>query len=145
MRPMYETPEDLNQEMDVARALELAWKCTLTKLPVKYQLDYAVVRSGEVTAFLEIKTRNYTWQQIDAFGGYLLSLGKWECAERFARVTSRPFILIVRAKDGLYYSIFNQFNPDGVLMRGREDRNDWQDIEPCVLLHTSRFTKLVES
>jgi len=27
-------------------------------------------------------------------------------------------------------------------VRGRTDRGDWQDIEPCVLLNTNRFKQL---
>jgi len=29
-----------------------------------------------------------------------------------------------------------------VLVRGRKDRDDWQDIEPCVLLDVNKFKKI---
>jgi len=28
------------------------------------------------------------------------------------------------------------------VIKGRKDRNDWQDIEPCVLLNTNGFKRL---
>lgn len=144
MRQMYETSEDLERESQTARALEIAWKCKLLKLPIKYHIDYVATRGDAAVAFCELKTRNYTWQAIGDMGGYLISIGKWSSAECLHRISNLPFLLVVKASDGLYHATIKDFKPDNVLVRGRTDRNDWQDIEPCVLLNTDRFTKLVE-
>jgi hypothetical protein len=145
MRQMYESDEDLERESVVVRALEMAWKCKMIKLPIKYHLDFVVTRADKAVAFCEIKTRNYTWAEIDAFGGYLISIDKWMSAENLNRISGLPFLLIVKAKDDLYYATFTEFKPDDVVVRGRTDRKDWQDIEPCVLLDTKRFNRLVQS
>ena len=92
-------------------------------------------------AFCEIKTRNYTMADITKMGGYLLSLGKWTAAKQLSDSTTLPFMLVVQALDGVYHSK-NPFTPKGVLFRGRTDRNDWQDVEPCVLLDTKNFVRL---
>lgn len=144
MRPMYETGADLDRETSVVNIIEKAWNCTMTKLPIRYHLDYVARRGDKAVAFCEIKTRTYTMAQIDSFGGYLMSIGKWSSAESLYRASGLPFSLVVHATDGIYYSTFKEFIPDDVLVRGRTDRNDWQDIEPCVLLNTKRFTKLQE-
>jgi hypothetical protein len=144
MRPLYETKDDLNRETSVVNIIEKAWNCTMTKLPIRYHLDYVARRGDKAVAFCEIKTRNYTMAQIDSFGGYLMSIGKWSSAESLHKASGLPFSLVVHATDGIYYSTFKEFIPDDVLVRGRTDRNDWQDIEPCVLLNTNRFTKLEE-
>lgn len=142
MRPLYETQEDLNREDRFARVLENLWKCKFVKLPIKYHIDYVLTRNDLAVAFCEIKTRNYTWDEIDKMGGYLISIDKWSSAECLHRISRLPFLLVVKASDGLYYSSVIDFKPDSVLVRGRTDRNDWQDIEPCVLLKTNRFTRL---
>jgi len=144
MRPLYETKADLTLEGTVKGLLERAWGCELAKLPIRYHLDFVCSKDGKVVAFCEVKTRNYTMAAIDQMGGYLLSIGKWEAAKSLCDASNLAFLLVVRALDGLYYARFKEdFKPDDVLLRGRTDRNDWQDVEPCVLLKTSRF-KLVK-
>jgi hypothetical protein len=144
MRGLYETQDDLDRENSVVKTLEKAWNCTMTKLPIRYHLDFVIKRGDKAVAFCEVKTRNYTMAQIDSFGGYLMSIGKWASAEGLTRASGLPFVLVVKTSDGLYHAIFKDFKPDDVLVRGRTDRNDWQDIEPCVLLNTQRF-KLLET
>ena len=142
MRPLYETDADLEREGSVVGALEKLWDCEMVKLPIRYHLDYVAKRGDKAVAFCEIKSRNYTMQKIDQLGGYLMSIGKWSSAECLHRASGLPFILVVQALDGIYYASFTEFTPDDVLVRGRTDRNDWQDIEPCVVLNTNKFRKL---
>lgn len=142
MRPLYETVEDLDNEVSAASVFERRWNCSMHKLSIKYQLDFVAKRGQKAVAFCEIKTRNYTMQRIKELGGYLMSLGKWNAAKQLYDCTGLPFILIVRTTDGLWYSVYKDFKPDDVLVRGRTDRNDWQDIEPCVLLDVNKFIKM---
>ena len=145
MRPTYETEADLAREDAVASIIEDQWKCKLVKLPNSYHLDFAATRGGKCVAFCEVKTRNYTMENIGHMGGYLLSLQKWIAARDMSMSSGVPFILVVRTLDGVYYSVFeSDFLPDNLLVRGRKDRGDWQDIEPCVLLKTSRFIKIAD-
>ena len=44
MRPLYETPESLENEQRVADLLEMYWSRKLVKLPIAYQVDFAVVK-----------------------------------------------------------------------------------------------------
>jgi hypothetical protein len=108
-------------------------------------LDYAFTRKNRVVAFCEIKVRNYSMQQIQQFGGYLLSVDKWLAAKSLSQVTKTPFVLVVQTNGGLYYSSFkDEFLHDGVTLGGRTDRSDWQDVEPCVLLNIKRFQQIPE-
>lgn len=142
MRPMYETKVDLDNEQTAIKVAEKKWQCEMAKLPIRYHLDFVAKRGDKAVAFCEVKTRNYTMEKIGQMGGYLMSIGKWSAAKQLHDATGLPFILIVRTIDGIWYSSFKEFTPDDVLVRGRTDRNDWQDIEPCVLLDVSKFTKL---
>jgi hypothetical protein len=144
MRELYESGDDLAREAKVMSLIEAAWKCRAVKLSIKYSLDYVLTRGDKAVAFCEVKTRNYSMAEIGQFGGYLLSLGKWMAAKQIAEASGLPFFLIVKTTDAVYYEEFRagSFQPDGVHVRGRKDRDDWQDIEPCVLLDVNKFKKI---
>ncbi len=142
MRPMYESGDNLKSEFSVIQSVCDRWKCEYSKLPIRYHLDYVMRRGDKAVAFCEVKTRNYKMSEIDSMGGYLMSVGKWMAGKSMSKSTGLPFVLVVKTTDGIWYAKFTEFKPDDVLVRGRTDRNDWQDIEPCVLLNCNRFTKL---
>jgi hypothetical protein len=146
MRPIYETDADLERESTVAEAFEKAWKAKAVKLPIRYSLDFAFTRQDKVFAFAEIKTRKLPMAEMDRRGGYDLGFSKWIAAKQFNDASGLPFVLIVKLPDGLYYSMFgeghNSFKPDDIVMGGRVDRNDSQDIEPMVIIRAERFKKL---
>ena len=141
MRPLYESEQDLSNENEVAQKFERAWDCKFNKMPIRYHLDFVLTKGDKVVAYCEVKTRNYEMSKIDEMGGYLMSIGKWSAAKNLSEASNVPFILIARTLDGLWYMKTKEFTPDDVLLRGRTDRQDWQDIEPCVLIKCSRFKK----
>lgn len=141
-RPLYESQKDLDSESMVVETLGKEWNCSFSKMPIRYHLDYVAKRGDKAIAFCEVKTRNYTMQKIDEMGGYLMSIGKWSSAKNLYDCSGLPFILAVKTLDGIWWSSFKEFKPDDILVRGRKDRNDWQDIEPCVLLDVKKFKKI---
>ena len=146
MRPIYETDADLKRELTVSQEFEKAWNVTMTKLPIKYFLDFAITREYKVQGFAEIKTRQQPMEDMDRKGGYDLGLAKWMAAKEAHESTGLPFVLIVKLPDGLYYSTFgegrNPFKASDVVMGGRVDRGSTQDIEPMVIIRAERFKKL---
>lgn len=142
MRPLYETWQNLISEQDVATRLESEWTCKMDKLPIRYHLDFVARRGKNVVAFCEIKVRNYSMDKIESMGGYMLSLGKWSAAKKLCEASCLPFILVVKTTDGIWFSSTEEFKPDCVIVGGRQDRGDWQDIEPCVLIRKSKFKKI---
>ena len=145
-RPIYETSADLEREAEVAAKCEAAWGGKMIKLPKKYHLDYAFTRSDKTAGFCEMKTSKYPYENMDKNGGYCLGLHKWMSAKHTHEATGLPFVLIVKLPDGLYYAQFgtghNPFVPDDMVISGRIDRNDEQDIEPCVMIRAKRFKQL---
>ena len=142
-RPTYETSADLERESAVIDRFKSKWNVEVQKLPVRYYLDYVMHRGDKTLAFCEIKTRNVSIKKIEEWGGFILSLSKWISAKNIVDSTALPFILIYRTEDGDYYNKITDFTShDGVYYRGRTDRNDWQDMEPCVMLDVNRFKKL---
>lgn len=142
MRPLYETQDNLSSEIDVAAHLAKIWKCEMFKLPIRYHLDFVAQRGKNAVAFCEVKVRNYSMDQINQMGGYMLSLGKWSSAKQMCEASGLPFILIIKTTDGIWYALIESFKPDSVIVNGRQDRGDWQDMEPCVLIKQSRFKRI---
>jgi len=143
MRPIYETQADLRNEAAVIEILSQKWRVNFHKLPIKYHLDYAATRKGKVTAYVEVKVRKYRMDQIGKWGGYMLSVGKLQTAKQLCEISSATFCLAVQCADGLYWIAIKDFSEFPVVITGRTDRGDSQDIEPCVLIPAERFTSLV--
>lgn len=144
MRPLYETQSDLRNEAQVVSILSKSWNTTFHKLPIRYHLDYAATKNGKVIGYVEIKVRKYTMAQIDKWGGYMLSIAKLQTAQELCRISKATFCLVVQCTDGLYWMTIKDFSEFPVVITGRTDRGDSQDVEPCVLIPGGRFTLMVD-
>ena len=142
-RPQYETDADLERESAVIEKFKNRWNVEVEKLPVRYHLDYMMKRADKAIAFCEIKTRNKPIKMLREWGGFIIALNKWVAAKALFDATAVPFVLIYRTLDGDYYYKVEDFTQsEGIYYRGRTDRNDWQDMEPCVMLSVDRFKEL---
>lgn len=134
-RPIYETTINITKEAAIAGELSAAWNCDVIKLPRLYSCDYAAMRDGSVSAWIEIKCRNRSYPT------YLLSLHKWLKGVELSNVTGKPFILVVSWDDKIIYkNVTNE--PVKIVIGGRKDRGDPADIEPMVEIEISGFKKL---
>ena len=103
--PIYETQDDLKVEAQIAEDVAAYWHGAMRKLPEKYALDFAFMRVGVVRAFVEIKSRpDYSMEQFNSMGGYMLSLLKWERGQALCREAGVRFFLIVRCSDATWYA-----------------------------------------
>ena len=142
MRPLYETESNLEKERQAALFFEQTYQCTLRKLPIRYHLDFAIERDGNIVGFIEVKVRNHTFEQIKKMGGYKLSFAKWCAAEQISRVSGLSFILLVGFLDQVRYARIDDFRHDGLVWWGRQDRGDSQDMEPAVVISSERFVMM---
>jgi hypothetical protein len=145
-RPLYESELDRGNESQVAKVIEAKWKCLAKKLKPACEVDYALERSGRIIAMMEVKCRAYTYGRLDELGGLMLSAHKWQAARRWWENHGIGFVLAVGLTDGVYAL---SVHPDGgwpqklpLVMGGRLDRGDAQDIEPCVLIPMNLFKLL---
>ena len=142
-RPMYETPESLAHEIVTANKVASNWGCDAFKLPIKYGLDYAFVKANNIVAFVEFKSRKYTMDDFKHFGGYGLSMHKWNAAKSICESSGKPFCLIVETSDNkIWYAEYSKFEIMPTVIGGTSQRNDWQDIEPWVLINTYNFNEI---
>ena len=137
-RPLYENDETLWREYEAAQEVEKWSGATLKKIPIRYGLDYGIVREGEIVAFAELKCRT---NRKDDFDSYMISLGKIQSARSLAETTGLDTFLFVFWKDASGWLDFKTV-PFWLQFGGRVDRNDPQDIEPMCHIPMSSFKEL---
>ena len=139
VRPVYETDENLAQEKQVLALLCRHWECVSEKMPLRYELDYLLIRRRKAVAWLEIKVRtnNYGY-----YPSYMISLGKIMAARRLTEATSLPSFLVVQWRDWKGYIRLDNLEKFEISMGGRTDRGDPQDMEPVVLFPIGNFTEI---
>lgn len=143
-RPLYEKQADLDKERSLADKLSEKWNCQLVKMPIKYHLDYAMLRDEKIVGFCEMKSPNYSLSDFKRFGGFFISLDKFMSANKLNSSTMLPCFIVLNASDGIWYASFHDAKLTAIKMKGRKDRKDWQDMEPCVVLDTDQFKLLEE-
>lgn len=138
-RPLYESPADLKNEESVLSVICEKWKSEAAKLPIKYGVDYMLLRSGDAVASCEIKCRTNPMEQ---YPDYMISLGKLIDAKAIRDLTGIPFLLIIRWTDKIGYWRLPDDPKVITRMGGRTDRNDSQDVEPCAFIPIQDFAVL---
>ena len=139
MRLIYEKPEDIAAERTALdKACEI-WKCTAEKLPIKYELDYLLLREGKGVAWLEIKSRTNTRL---AYPTYMISLGKIMAARRLSEASQLPSFLLIQWSDACGYIRIDSLLDFRTAVGGRTDRGDEQDIEPVAMIPVGEFALL---
>ena len=95
MAPRNETPEDLQNEREVAAVLADAWNCDLKKLTEDrlYLADYAVVEDGDIKAFVEIRCRSCS---STTYPTLYIPLHKVLWAQSVFASTKTPYLYVVR-------------------------------------------------
>lgn len=139
MRPIYESPADLQNEKDVVEKLTQSWGIIFHKLPMSYHIDWLMVKDGNPRGFAELKCRRNDRQKYPTF---MISLAKWMRGKELAHELSIPFIIIVRWNDGIFFHKAGT-SPVTFGFGGRSDRGDSQDVEPVVYIGTEHFQKIV--
>ena len=133
-RPKYETSEDLNNEGSIINHVSNLWNVNFSKLPLSYKLDYAMYRNNSLMGFCEIKRRKYRRSDFET---YIISLDKVIKANQLSNITNTKSILLVSWIDGMGWINLNE---DFSCKRGgRNDRTDWQAVEPVCHFKISKF------
>lgn len=142
-RPQYETQRDLLNEREAISAIEAKFNCVAEKIPKRMKLDYALSREEAIAAFSEVKTVKYNIEDYVRFGGYFISLEKWQSARHLYETTGKPFVLCLNTPKGIYYAVFKDFTQSNFKMGGRKDRNDPDDWEPLVIIDPLLFNPVI--
>ena len=133
MRRRYQTDEDLQNERDVADALERHYSLTAIKLPDNSRADFLMHRDGTATSVVEVKCRNVSSAKYETL---MLSKGKYygllDWVDRGFKAA-----LAVRWTDGIGICPIPVEHTLGT--GGRRDRGDALDIESVVHIPIDQF------
>lgn len=142
-RPTYVTEQDKRNEIAVAQKLTNLWSCEAHRTPEKYAVDFALSRGGSVQAMAEVKFRYRSYPTL------LLSLHKYTAMCLSSEVTGLPHLLVVSWPESkgrvIRYTRVNRSLHTRVVMGGRKDRGDPDDIEPMVEIPIEKFSLLREA
>jgi hypothetical protein len=132
----HESAKDLTNEQAVLNKLCKRWKCEAFKLPVRYELDFALIRDGKLKCFVEVKCRGCTQATYPtAIVGYRKVCTGLTLAEK----AGVPFYLVYRWTDKLGYT--GTFTGE-IRAGGRYDRWDEQDPDLWMHIPINQFINL---
>ena len=150
MRPHYETQDHLANEKEIMGEALAAWGPGIFAFKLnehKHKIDYALTGTDRlIRAWVEIKDR--PGMAFDTAREYWISLTKWIAGVDFARVSAKPFVLLIRFNDKRirYLSSKDYFENTGIEQKiginGRMDRGDPDDLEPVIYLPMRLFHEL---
>jgi hypothetical protein len=143
-RPTYETKDHLAAEQRAIEQVEYVWGVRCLKTPKYYKIDYTVAApDNKVVGWAEVRGKNF---ERFRFNTFFTSLEKAMTLVRFEALTSKPAVVIVAWKDGVYCYRFtvNDTRTRDITWDGRttNSRGDDQDIEPVIHIPVRCFVKL---
>jgi len=134
---IYENEKTLNDEREGISLAAEKWGAKPVKLPRKYSIDFAMVKDGGVKAWVEFKKRT---NPIMKYPSYMVSLFKYMNLVSMAEKTGAVGMFVVQWTDCIgYVTVPVQHD---VIFSGRQDRGDWEDMEPMVSIPIDAFKLL---
>jgi hypothetical protein len=133
VRRRYETEEDLQNEREVAAAIERHYSLTAIKLPDNSRADFMLHRDGVAQSIIEIKCRNVSSAKYETL---MLSKSKYYALLDWADKGFKA-ALVVRWTDAIGICPVPVEHTLGT--GGRTDRGDALDIESVVHIPIDRF------
>lgn len=140
-RPGYETAEDLERERRILTAMSEAWACQYEKTRDYYPADGVFVRDGKrVVALAEAKFRALEWRKRDwGFDFLIFGVSKYCQIMSMSERMLLPAMILFGFEDGVIARFDVRTPEDGIIISGRKDRGDSQDIEPCVVIKRAKL------
>ena len=146
-RPLYETSEDRRREEYVAGIISQKLNVNLFKLPIKYSIDFAAYDKTtlDLRSWIEIKCRNIPSYEEMQIRYFIIALSKIMAGLQLSMTSRKPFFIYWAFLDkSIYYTeICQEFIAEvaDIKVKGRSDRNDWQDTEPVVCITKDMLTR----
>ena len=138
-RPIYEKSSDRSAEEIAIKKFINSFdpEVEFFKLPIQYKMDFALVRNGQITALVEVKSRK---NKKNAYPTYMISMSKLTSAASYKAIGINC-ILLIQWSDQIGWIQMNH-KEWTFKVGGRKDRNDWQDIEPVGHISVKNFKEI---
>jgi hypothetical protein len=143
--PIYKTEQDASNDEAVIERLKQAWPGSeFVQLDPLCRMSWLAVSGGVVIAVIDIRTRNYTMERLDAMGGVMIDETKMREAMTLSRMMRCSALFIVRdASDRIWLhdaKPVERIAAGIVCYAGRTDRGDPRDMDRVFMLKQADFT-----
>lgn len=135
-RPLYESETDRVREKAAIERLLAGTDKTFRKLPIKYEVDYAILKDGEIVSWAEVKCRNISSSMYPTM---LIGATKIWKGSVLSIHTGKPFFVVVAWTDKIGYLKVENVGSFELSFGGRTDRGDELDIEPKYYIPIDMF------
>lgn len=137
-RPVYETDKNQIREWQAIVRFGQRYSRRPVRLPKFYHVDYAMkeMDSPTLTSWVEVKCRE---NKRDAYPTLILSVHKVLAGVQLGEATRMPFVLFVEWTDYAGHVTIRDTSRLRVIVGGRYDRNDPQDVEPVFEIPIRKF------
>jgi hypothetical protein len=136
-RPTYETHEDRANELLAASRISAVLNCSPRKLPKRYIVDYVFLKDNKPVAWAEVKCRTNPRNKYDH---YMISVHKVLSGMEMAKKTGSVFAVVVMWTDCIGAISISSVDEYDIIIGGRTDRGDKEDVEPVFMIPVSEFT-----
>ena len=115
------------------------------KLPRSYVLDFVLYdKEGTVAGWIECKGRELP-KTGKKYNSYMLAFAKWKCMLLTKQTSKQRVYLVVGLPDGVWTVEIHAELPVRHASGGRTDRDDPEDVEPCVYIPMTSFRQIAVS
>ena len=130
----YQSRKDEENQLAVTDRLGTLWGATMVRTPMTAKVDAIACKDGAAMALLEIKARNYTYKEVEAFGDIYVDREKIAAGQSMAKMLAIKFLFVVKLTDRLLCAAIN---PDFDLsnlgstvsrLNNPRDTNDEDDV-----------------
>ena len=145
---VFETKADLTREAAVAKQIGPILGVSLIKCKKLSHVDYFVLdQNGEVTGVMEIRTRNYTAEQLNGWGGVFLPVDKLRAIYKVCVNLNLDFYFVVKTTNCLLHLCFKSGTTwprleQTIGGRSNETLRAVEDVGPVYLFPTTLFTRI---
>jgi hypothetical protein len=137
VRTQYETQAMLEAEHDVIKRFTAGSDLEYRKLPLQYRADYAILTSGTLVSWVEVKIRT------KKYSTYMVSLAKILGMINLSSASKKPAYLLVQYPDALLLHSVTENDLSYIGWGGRNDARDAQDEEPVCYIPMEQFREVL--
>jgi hypothetical protein len=141
--PMYTNEADLENEEEVARALEKLWKCEIHKFGKLSVIDFYMIRDGRFMGYLELKSHPY---KSTKYNTAVLNFRKWIALTMAQLGSGCASLFVSKFDDGIWHQHIHLVDARSIRMGGTSRRKvkSMTDIEPWLKVPIADMVKTAD-
>lgn len=135
---IWETEQDLQNELRIAKQLAIAWQCEMEKQPKFSTFDFIAKRNNNIMAFVEVRCLN---NHFDKYACAFINLKKLLEARLLESATETKCLFVIEFTDCLAFCRLNKKLNLIKSTKGWKRLNP-DDLDELALIPISQFQKI---